>query len=90
MINRIPEVSDDNSCKQNASCAESDTAKFQAAQRHPEHTNKCKRADRVGDRLRAMQIEQPAHLFSDAKVSKSCPRAIGLWSHRGGPEANLR
>jgi hypothetical protein len=40
----------------------------------------------VGDRLGAMQIEQPAHSFSDAKVSKSCPRAIGLWSHRGEPK----
>ena len=28
MINRIPEVSDDDSRKQNASCAESNTAKF--------------------------------------------------------------
>ncbi len=61
MIHRIAEMPDDNPGEKHARRAEADAAEFQTAQRHPEHTHKGERADRVRDRLRLVKLEKPVH-----------------------------
>ena len=56
---RIAEMSDDNPGEKHAGGAQADAAEFQTAQRHSEHTDKGERADRVRDRLRLVQLEEP-------------------------------
>ena len=61
MIDRLAEVPDEDARKQHARRAEADAAKLQAPERHAEHANDGNYADRVRDRLRLVQLEEPVH-----------------------------
>jgi hypothetical protein len=61
MVDRIPEMADDDPGKKNTGSAETHAAEFETAQQHPEDTDKGQSAYRVCNRLCAMKLEKPAH-----------------------------
>jgi hypothetical protein len=61
MIDWIAEVPHDNAREKHSRGAKTDATKLQAAQCHPEHTNKGERANRVRDWLGLVKLEQPIH-----------------------------
>ena len=68
LVHRIAEMSDDNPGEKHASGAQANAAEFQTAQRHSEYTNKGERADRVRDRLRFVELEEPVHRLLETIV----------------------
>ena len=61
MIDLFAEVSDENPCEEHARCAEADATKLEAAKRHAGDTDEREHADGMCDRLRFMEVEEPAH-----------------------------
>ena len=64
MIDRFAEVAHEDTSKEHARRAESNTLYLHASERHPHHTNEREHADSVRNRLRLMQLEEPVHALS--------------------------
>src|SRR4051812_30842044 len=84
MIDRVAEVTHDNSGKEDAGRPKTNAAKFQAPKRHSDHAYKSENTDSVSNRLRAMKFKKPAHANENAESFKPCetfvraPSAFGL------------
>ena len=63
LINGSPKWPTRIPAKSTPGSAEADAAELQTSERHPEHTDKGKRADGVGDRSRLVEFEEPAHAY---------------------------
>ena len=67
VVHRIAEVPGQDAGKQHARGAEADAAELHAAHRHPEHADQRDDPHGMGDRLGAVEFEEPVHFPESAK-----------------------